>query len=210
MSFCSFVSSSLNRSRSCCLSLFTPKNPTVGPFPGETCRESTSARTRALAQAEGLSFERAQARGLTFGRGAGSLRQGRTRLSEYARNTRSPLSRSRLSEGLSLKRENPSHLSEGLWPKRRLGERMCGYCLESLFENNELVWFGSEYERVRNSVDSLGEVFRVVFQWSRRKPMAPVSGCAWWCPMCITRGIHHKCKHPLNPTRLYVAGRVES
>ncbi|QCD95517.1 hypothetical protein DEO72_LG6g210 [Vigna unguiculata] len=58
MSFCSFVSSSINRSRSCCLSLFTPKNPVVGPFPDETCREPTSARTRALTQVEGLSFER--------------------------------------------------------------------------------------------------------------------------------------------------------
>ena len=30
VSFCSCVSSSLNRARSCCLSLFTPKNPVVG------------------------------------------------------------------------------------------------------------------------------------------------------------------------------------
>ena len=26
----------------------------------------------------------------------------------------------------------------------------------------------------------------------------------------VSRGIHHKCEHPLNPTRLYVAGWVES
>ena len=26
----------------------------------------------------------------------------------------------------------------------------------------------------------------------------------------VSRGIHHKCKHPLNPTRLYVSGWVES
>jgi len=76
----------------------------------------------------------AQTRGLTFGRGADSLKRGRIHLSKYARNTRSPLSHSRLTEALSLKREDPSHLSEGLWPKRGLGERMCGYCLESLFE----------------------------------------------------------------------------
>ncbi|QCE06839.1 hypothetical protein DEO72_LG9g1853 [Vigna unguiculata] len=53
---------------------------------------------------------------------------------------------------------------------------------------------------------SLGEIPRVVLQWSGRNPMAPVIGCLWWCPICITRGIHHKCKHPLNPTRLYVSG----
>ncbi|QCD96826.1 hypothetical protein DEO72_LG6g1536 [Vigna unguiculata] len=130
MSFCSFVSSSLNCSRSCCLSLCTPKNLAVGPSPGE--RRSPK---RACVGVRGWVFAvAAQARGPTFGRGAGSLRRGRTRLSEYARNTRSPLSRSRLTEGLSLKREDPSHLSEGLWPKRGLGERMCGYCLESLFE----------------------------------------------------------------------------
>ncbi|QCD98321.1 hypothetical protein DEO72_LG6g3041 [Vigna unguiculata] len=58
-----------------------------------------------------------------------------------------------------------------------------------------------------------GETFRVALQWSGCNPMAPVSGCPWWCPICITssgvsssgsnRGIHHKCKHPLNPTKLY-------
>ncbi|QCD82410.1 hypothetical protein DEO72_LG2g2748 [Vigna unguiculata] len=57
---------------------------------------------------------------------------------------------------------------------------------------------------------------RVALQWSGRNPMAPVSGCPWWCPICITnsgmsssgssKGIHHKCKHPLNPTKLYVSG----
>jgi len=26
----------------------------------------------------------------------------------------------------------------------------------------------------------------------------------------LSRGIHHKCKHPLNPTKLYVSGWVES
>ncbi|QCD78058.1 cytoplasmic FMR1 interacting protein [Vigna unguiculata] len=61
-----------------------------------------------------------------------------------------------------------------------------------------------------------GETFRVALQWSGRNSMAPVSGCPWWCPICITssgasssgvsRGIHHKCKHPLNPTKLYVSG----
>ncbi|QCD81945.1 hypothetical protein DEO72_LG2g2277 [Vigna unguiculata] len=68
MSFCSFVSSSLNRSRSCCLSLFTPKNPAVGPFPG--ARLSISPRT--VAQATRCTFERANV----------SLRRGGSRLSE--------------------------------------------------------------------------------------------------------------------------------
>ncbi|QCE13559.1 hypothetical protein DEO72_LG11g553 [Vigna unguiculata] len=71
-----------------------------------------------------------------------------------------------------------------------------------------------------NSLGSLGGTSGVTFQWSGRNPMALVSGCPWWCPICITsswvsssgssRGIHHKCKHPLNPTKLYVSGRVES
>ncbi|QCD93195.1 hypothetical protein DEO72_LG5g1267 [Vigna unguiculata] len=65
-----------------------------------------------------------------------------------------------------------------------------------------------------NSLESLGETFGVALQWSRRNSMAPVSGCPWWCPICITssgvsssgvsRDIHHKCKHPLNPTKLYL------
>ncbi|QCD85755.1 hypothetical protein DEO72_LG3g275 [Vigna unguiculata] len=69
--------------------------------------------------------------------------------------------------------------------------------------------------KVHNSLGSLGETFRVALQWSGRNFMVPVSGCSWWCPICITgsgssssgvsRGIHHKCKHPLNPTKLYDA-----
>ncbi|QCD78314.1 hypothetical protein DEO72_LG1g1946 [Vigna unguiculata] len=56
---------------------------------------------------------------------------------------------------------------------------------------------------------------RVALQWSGRNSMAPGSGCPWWCPICITssgmgRGIHHKCGHRLNPTKLYVSGWVES
>ncbi|QCE00216.1 hypothetical protein DEO72_LG7g1503 [Vigna unguiculata] len=61
-----------------------------------------------------------------------------------------------------------------------------------------------------------GGTFRVALQWSGRNSMAPVSGCLWWCPICITisemsssgssRGIHYKCEHPLNPTKLYVSG----
>ncbi|QCD90156.1 hypothetical protein DEO72_LG4g1110 [Vigna unguiculata] len=62
-----------------------------------------------------------------------------------------------------------------------------------------------------NSLGSLGETSGVPLQWSERNPMAPGSGCPWWCPIRITssgvsRGIHHKCKHPLNPTKLYVSG----
>jgi len=44
-------------------------------------------------------------------------------------------------------------------------------------------WFVS----VLNSLESLGETFRVVLQWSGRNSMALVSGCPWWCPICITR-----------------------
>ncbi|QCD83314.1 hypothetical protein DEO72_LG2g3658 [Vigna unguiculata] len=58
-----------------------------------------------------------------------------------------------------------------------------------------------------NSLGPLGETSRVALQWSGRNPTAPVSGCPWWCPICITssgvsssggsslgvsRGIHHK------------------
>ncbi|QCD90713.1 hypothetical protein DEO72_LG4g1671 [Vigna unguiculata] len=65
-----------------------------------------------------------------------------------------------------------------------------------------------------NSLGSLGETSGVALQWSRRNSRAPISGCSWWCPICITRfeqlrssrGIHHKCKRPLNPTELYVSG----
>ncbi|QCD99918.1 hypothetical protein DEO72_LG7g1205 [Vigna unguiculata] len=78
-----------------------------------------------------------------------------------------------------------------------------------------------------NSLGSLGETSGVALQWSGRNSMAPASGCSWWCPICITRDlIHcntgntwlrieqlrfeqrypHKCKHPLNPTKLYVSG----
>ena len=37
-----------------------------------------------------------------------------------------------------------------------------------------------------NSLESLGETFGVALQWSRRNSMAPVSGCLWWYPICIT------------------------
>jgi len=40
---------------------------------------------------------------------------------------------------------------------------------------------------VLNSLRSLGETFRVALQWSGHNSMAPVSGCPWWCPICITR-----------------------
>jgi len=38
---------------------------------------------------------------------------------------------------------------------------------------------------VRKSLESLGETFGVALQWLGRNPMAPVSGCLWWCPICI-------------------------
>ncbi|QCE03030.1 hypothetical protein DEO72_LG8g1047 [Vigna unguiculata] len=42
-------------------------------------------------------------------------------------------------------------------------------------------------ERACNSLGSLGETSGVTLQWSGRNSMAPVSGCPWWCPICITR-----------------------
>ena len=43
------------------------------------------------------------------------------------------------------------------------------------------------YVSVLNSLESLSETFRVALQWSGHNSMAPVSGCPWWCPICITR-----------------------
>ena len=40
---------------------------------------------------------------------------------------------------------------------------------------------------MHNPLGSLGETFKVALQWSGRNPMASVSGCPWWCPICITR-----------------------
>jgi len=34
---------------------------------------------------------------------------------------------------------------------------------------------------------SLGEIPRAALQWSGRNSMTLVSGCSWWCPICITR-----------------------
>ncbi|QCE10102.1 hypothetical protein DEO72_LG10g1328 [Vigna unguiculata] len=41
---------------------------------------------------------------------------------------------------------------------------------------------------VRNFLESLGGTFRVALQWSGRNPMAPVSGCPWWCPIYMVWG----------------------
>jgi len=40
---------------------------------------------------------------------------------------------------------------------------------------------------VHKSLGSLGETVKVALQWSGRNFMAPVSGCSWWCPICIAR-----------------------
>jgi len=40
---------------------------------------------------------------------------------------------------------------------------------------------------VHNSLGSLGDTFRVALKWSGRNSMAPISGCPWWCPICMTR-----------------------
>ncbi|QCD99228.1 hypothetical protein DEO72_LG7g509 [Vigna unguiculata] len=62
--------------------------------------------------------------------------------------------------------ESPSRLSESPWPERPVWARV---------------------RAVHNSLESLGETFKVALQWSGRNSMAPVSGCPWWCPICITR-----------------------
>jgi len=49
-----------------------------------------------------------------------------------------------------------------------------------------LIMTVSPCQRV-NSLRSLGETSGVALQWSGRNSMAPVSGCPWWCPICITR-----------------------
>ena len=110
---------------------------------GETCRGQTLARARALAKAEGhglsgvpsrLGERRSPKRGRVGARGVllqCSLSEGphiwvRSRLAQaresspkrVRENLSGPLSRSRLSEGLSLKRGNSSRLSEGFWLER--------------------------------------------------------------------------------------------
>jgi len=110
---------------------------------GETWRGQTLARARALAQAEGLSLsevlsrsgerrslkrERVGAWGVSLQcslsdgphlwarSGLAQTREGSPK--RVRENLPRPLSRSRLSEGLSLKRGNSSRLSEGFWLKR--------------------------------------------------------------------------------------------
>ena len=47
--------------------------------------------------------------------------------------------------------------------------------------------FQASYYSHHRSQSALGETFRVALQWSGRNSMTPVSGCSWWCPICITR-----------------------
>ncbi|QCD87360.1 hypothetical protein DEO72_LG3g1894 [Vigna unguiculata] len=81
------MDSSLNRSRSYCVSLFAPKNPTVSPFPasmsrlGEINRGCPSCFTQAVAQATHVLFERVS---------VSSKREG-SRLSEIPREATVPL-----------------------------------------------------------------------------------------------------------------------
>ena len=49
-----------------------------------------------------------------------------------------------------------------------------------------VVWYDWSVS-VRNSLEISRWDFRVALQWSGRNSMAPVSGCPWWCPICITR-----------------------
>ncbi|QCE03094.1 Protein trichome birefringence-like 25/26 [Vigna unguiculata] len=45
---------------------------------------------------------------------------------------------------------------------------------------------------LRNSLESLGETFRIVLQWSGRNSMTPVSGCPRWCPIYMVRPDDYK------------------
>ncbi|QCE06888.1 hypothetical protein DEO72_LG9g1902 [Vigna unguiculata] len=80
---------------------------------GETRHSRPSDPVSPRRDLQKQTLARAQAKGLRFERGVGSLRRGRGRLSECAKNLSGPLSRSRLSEGLQLERGDSPHLSEG-------------------------------------------------------------------------------------------------
>ncbi|QCE15610.1 hypothetical protein DEO72_LG11g2622 [Vigna unguiculata] len=112
-----------------------------------------------------------------------------------------------------INRDSPMYFST----KGRLGDPL--YEIElHILGSRTMSWHGlvGNTKECVSPWGSLGEIPRVALQWSGRNSMAPVSGCPWWCPICITssgvsssgvsRGIHHKCKHPLNLTRLYVSG----
>jgi len=47
-----------------------------------------------------------------------------------------------------------------------------------------LIWYAWSVS-MRNSLEIPMWDFRVVLQWSERNSMAPVSGCPWWCLICI-------------------------
>jgi len=59
-----------------------------------------------------------------------------------------------------------------------VGMKFHGWCMWKL-----LVVYICWTVSVRNSLESLGETFRVVLQWSGRNSLAPISGCPWWCPI---------------------------
>ncbi|QCD95707.1 hypothetical protein DEO72_LG6g402 [Vigna unguiculata] len=134
---------------------------------GETCRGQTLARARALAQAEGLSLSEALSRS---GERHSSKRE--------CVGAQGPLSRSGLSEGLSLKRGNSSHLSEGFWLERDVLWAALFSPLSMRRDSiltklvNEMAWFNMEYKwDVVTNVDT-----RVVLQWSERNSMALLGG----------------------------------
>jgi len=58
-------------------------------------------------------------------------------------------------------------------------------CVQCMYKS--LVVYVCWSVSVHNTLRSLGETFRVALQWSGRNSMAPISGCPWWCPICITR-----------------------
>ncbi|QCE10076.1 hypothetical protein DEO72_LG10g1302 [Vigna unguiculata] len=49
-------------------------------------------------------------------------------------------------------------------------------------ESASLVGFPND---MCKSLEPLGETFRVALQWSEHNSMTPVSGCSWWCPICM-------------------------
>ena len=58
-------------------------------------------------------------------------------------------------------------------------------CVQCMYKS--LVVYVCWSVSVHDTLGSLGETFKVALQWSGRNSMAPVSGCSWWCPICITR-----------------------
>ncbi|QCE14213.1 hypothetical protein DEO72_LG11g1212 [Vigna unguiculata] len=98
--------------------------------------------------------------------------------------------------------ESYSLLSETLQPERRSGRGCVPSCFSLCAWMFKLCLYGLLYDglmgMMRNSLESLGETFRVALQWSGRNSMAPINGCPWWCP------IYMVCHHDRNSTAVAV------